>query len=169
MWRAVAAAATAAALLAGCGTGDDGEEAAPVSTYTITQGKETVEAALGEVGRILEDELGADGWRQHDPPQVVHCGEAGSSRYWSGVRSLDVAVAPERWPAVWERILAALESHGFTDTSEDAGGTEGSHFLRIQNGHDDTLTISTTQPNATAYRGDSGCHPGFIELPAGDR
>ena len=158
--RGVAAVAATAVLAgaAGC-TGENGDA---VAEYTIGQSREDMRAAAAEVGRVLEAELGADGWFRPSEESLGECGD-GVGRFRTGNRATMTPVPAERWDEVWSRIRDAVAAHGYTDQTDDPA-TGGSHFRRLLNAHGDTLTVSVNAGESTVYGGDSACHPGWTEV-----
>lgn len=132
--------------------------------YTIANATADMDAVLADVRVAYEAELGSEGWWAKES-FTTECTEGGTARYWGENRGVDRAVPPDRWPALWDRLVTTAAEHRFTAPSEDPADG-GDHFIRIRNAHGDSITVATTQGQGSAFGGETVCHPGDDTSPS---
>lgn len=176
---AVVALAASAVLVVGCGSDPAPPEPAPpgqpsrevgvptVGTIDVAGARAALEAGQGEIRRILEAELGADGWTEARPAQEnvsTSCGTSSSvGKFYAREMSHPRALADADWERAWGEIVRAVTAHGFRPKEgggEGGGGETGAERYRyLINEHRDELTVSSLPGIGTGYGGYSVCHP----------
>lgn len=180
----VALAVTAALVVAACAPGDGSENGAGgggsasppassvamgvpvVDTIDVPGARAAMEAGQAEIARILEREVGADGWTEARPAQEnasSSCGgEPGVGKFYAREMSHPAALDAAAWERAWAGVVDAVAAHGFRPKVEekldDEDGAAG-RFEYLVNEHRDELTVSSAPGIGTGYGGYSVCHP----------
>lgn len=133
-----------------------------VDTIAVLGARAALEAGQAEIRRVLEGELGRDGWTETRPAQEnasSSCGGTpGVGKFYAAEMSHIEALEGERWDRVWAEIVRAVAAHGFRPVA--GGGASGSgHYEYLVNEHRDELTVSSQPRIGTGYGGFSVCHP----------
>lgn len=157
-------------------TGPIGAANVPLTTSIDVAGsRAALEAGHGEIRRILEAELGVDGWRETREAQEVACPsradatgtlDDGIGKFYAAELRHPAAVTADR-TALWNEIVRAVEPHGFRPKQPESDspgiGEErdapGEHYDYLINGHLDELTVSTHPEVGTGVGGFGVCHP----------
>lgn len=151
-------------------TGPIGAANVPLDTTIDVPGsRAALEAGQAEVRRVLENRIGADGWREARAAQEVACpsrsdaagvGDAGIGKFYAREMRHPDALDPAGWDRALEEVLNAVEPHGFRPRPTDEGPTRpGIHYVYLVNDHRDELTLSTHPTIGTGYGGFGVCHP----------
>lgn len=132
-----------------------------VDSIDVPGARAALEAGQSEVRRILERELGPDGWTEARPAQENSSSSCGGvpdvGKFYAAEMSHSEALPADRWDRVWSEIVRAVKPHGFAPKEEGAGGS--GHYEYLVNEHRDELTVSSQPGIGTGYGGFSVCHP----------
>lgn len=151
-------------------TGPIGAANVPLDTTIDVPGsRAALEAGQAEIRRVLEDRIGAGGWRESRPAQEVACPsrsdaagalDTGIGKFYAREMRHPDALDPAGWDRALGEVLNAVEPHGFRPKPTDEEHTQSEiRYVYLINDHQDELTLSTHPTIGTGYGGFGVCHP----------
>ncbi|MFN7241740.1 MAG: hypothetical protein ACK4M5_00575 [Dietzia cercidiphylli] len=151
-------------------TGPIGAANVPLDTTIDVPGsRAALEAGQAEVRRVLENRIGAGGWRESRAAQEVACpsrseatggADTGIGKFYAREMRHPHALDPTGWAQALDEVVRAVEPHGFRLRPTDGDPTHpGIRYVYLVNDHQDELTLSTHPTIGTGYGGFGVCHP----------
>lgn len=140
-----------------------------VDTITVAGARSALEAGQDEIRRILDSEIGPQGWTEARPAQEnssTSCGGTpGVGKFYAAEMTHPDALSGEQWDRAWAEIVRSVAEHGFRPAPDSAEGADsaraagGGHYEYLVNEHHDELTVSSQPRIGTGSGGFSVCHP----------
>ncbi|MFL0578719.1 hypothetical protein [Dietzia sp. 179-F 9C3 NHS] len=138
-----------------------------VDTIDVPGARAAMEAGQAEIARILERELGSEGWTEARPAQEnasSSCGGTpGVGKFYAREMSHPGVLGDADRERVWTDVVDAVATHGFRPKDDEAGtadrGPRPRPFEYLINEHRDELTLSSAPGIGSGYGGFSVCHP----------
>lgn len=135
------------------------EEPTVNHSISISEPRAEMDATLAEVRPIVEETLGADGWRQNETTGGITACDVDLYVYNAPQMLTTKIMTHDQWWQTWPRIREVIERHGYTDGAEIPMEGSEFHLLSISNDRGDEITVSNIADGGFSYGGTTACYP----------